>query len=359
MALGLLAPSARAADRIIFRNLDVITDKTVVDFDANGVRLNDRSLIGWDEIERAKVAADKQARFDALLKELGTHLYRVRQRLSVGDYAGVLPHAEAVYPRYVNHSSPTAYMVFQGLMWARLAMGRREEAVEPYLRCFGYLKTPGASVAALPGKRRLVFDRQTGMSRELQPIWFDQAAARAVLPAVYQAIRTMPEPRPEGTRVYYGTLALAAGQRDQAMVVLKGIQGRHPALAQLRNIAAAQDEVMRGSPGPAASGLEREWETFLPTNKPLALYWVGRAKAASSQHSVRQEGILQLLRLPAVYGEAYPELAAAGLYQTIRAMEASGDTDSLAAVRQELLKHYGHTYHAGSVKAELTPHTDR
>jgi hypothetical protein len=250
-------------------------------------------------------------------------------------------------------------MVFQGLMWARLAVGRREESVEPYLRCFGYLKTPEASDATLPGKRRLTFDRQTGMSPELQPVWFDHAAAKAVLPAVYEAIRAMPEPRPEGTRVYYGTLAMTAGQREQAVTVLKGIQGRHPALAQLRDIAAAQDEVLRGAPGPAVDSLERGFEAFQAPNKPLALYWVGRAQAASSEQAARQRGILRLLRLPAVYGAKHPELAGAGLYQAMRALDAGGDADGVAAVRQELLKNYGQTYHADSVKAELSPHTDR
>ena len=50
--------------------------------------------------------------------------------------SGLLPHAEALEARYAGRRSETAYMVFQALMWSRLAVGRREAALAPYLRCF-------------------------------------------------------------------------------------------------------------------------------------------------------------------------------------------------------------------------------
>jgi hypothetical protein len=135
---GTAAPAC--ADRIVLRNLTVISDKTVAAFDEDGVRLAGGGVVTWDEIERATVAADKQAAFDAMLAELGTHLYRIRQRLTVGDYEGLLSHAEAVYPRYRTRRSETAYMVCQAVMWGRLAARRREEAVEPYWRCYELLR---------------------------------------------------------------------------------------------------------------------------------------------------------------------------------------------------------------------------
>ncbi len=347
-----------AADRIVLRNLDIIADKTVARFDEDGVRLSDSSLITWDQIEQGKVAAENQAAFDQMLQDLGTHLYRIRQRLTVGDYRDILPHAEAVYPRYVGRKSETAYMVFQALMWARLAAGRREQAVEPYLRCFDYLKSIGSSKVSLPGDRRLRYDPATGMTPELQPVWFDAEAAKSSLGGVFRAVAGMQPPRPEGTRVYYGTLALAAGESDQAKRVLEGIEGEHPAMIQLRAIAMAQREVAAGESGTAIGTLEQNLDKLAPANKPLAIYWLGMSKLISGDERVRREGILRLLHLPAIHGKQFPGLAAAGLYEAMLAFAATGDLDSRTAVRRELLDQYGQTYHAAKVKAELSPKSD-
>src|SRR5438477_10230876 len=90
LATNLLwAATTRAADRLILRNLDIITDRTVTAFDEDGLLLNrpregGNDRITWDEVERGKVALD-QPRFDELLAELGTSLFRIRQRLKVGD----------------------------------------------------------------------------------------------------------------------------------------------------------------------------------------------------------------------------------------------------------------------------------
>ncbi len=355
---GMSSTLGFAADRIVLRNLDIISNKTVAGFDEDGVRLNDSSLITWDQIERGRVAPDSQAAFDQMLQDLGTHLYRIRQRLTLGDYRDILPHAEAVYPRYVGRKSETAYMVFQALMWSRLAVGRREQAVEPYLRCLDYLRSVAPSRVSLPGDRRLRFDSATGMTPELQPVWFDMEAAKSSLAGIFGAVAEMQPPRPEGTRVYYGTLALAAGESDAAFRVFSGIEGAHPAMIQLRDIAMAQCEIAAGKPGTALSTLEQNLDKFAPTNKPLAVYWLGMSRQQSDDERVRREGILQLLHLPAIHGKQFPELAAAGLYQAMQAFAAVNDEDSRAAVRRELLDQYGQTYHAAKVKAELSPKSD-
>src|SRR5262245_20671784 len=96
--------SALAADRIILRNLDIISDRTIKSFDVDGVVLDNETTLGWDEIEKATLG-EKQAEFDALLSDVGGDLYRLRQRLNVGDYAGLATHAEALWPRYQERRS--------------------------------------------------------------------------------------------------------------------------------------------------------------------------------------------------------------------------------------------------------------
>jgi hypothetical protein len=354
-ALTLAVPRGlRGADRIILRNLDVISDKSVVGFDVDGVRMDDATVITWDEIERGRTSPAQQAEFDQLLARLGTPLYRIRQRLSVGDYRGLFEEAEALYPAYAGRSSQTAYMVGQALMWARLAAGQREAAVEPYLRCYTWLRTVEAAKIDLPGSRRLRFDPQTGMCPDLLPIWFDGDAAQAALPGVLAAISEMPPPRPESTRVYYGTLALAAGQVDRGHAVLQGIEGQHPLLAELRTIAAAQHELQTGRPGAAITALAAQADSVSAANRPLVLYCLGMAKLAGDDAVVQRDGILQLLHLPALYSRQAPDLAAAALYHSMRVFAAWDDADAQLALRRELIEQYSQTYHAAKLMAAET-----
>jgi len=358
-ALSVLAGTVQVrADRIILRNLEVISDKRVAEFNEDGIRLDDGTRLQWDQVERAQVDPAQQAAFDRMLGELGTQLYRIRQRLTVGDYRGPLEYAENLYPRYAGRDSDTAYLVFQSLMWARQASGQREAAVEPYVRAFDYLRRRAPGDIKLPGQRRLSFDRQTGITDELLPVWFDADAARAALPGVLKAVSEMPEPRPEGMRIYYGTLALTAGDWETARRVLGGVQGTHPRLAELLKIAVAQGEVLAGQPGAALQGLEENLEKLDPTNKPLALYWLGRSKLDAPDLERRQQGMLQLLNLPALYGETHPDLGAAGLYHTMVAYSREQRNDAQAALRRELLNHYKQTYHAELVRKDLSRATD-
>jgi len=347
------APFASSADRIVLRNLKVLTDRSVSSFDPDGVRLDDGTLLNWDDIETAKLADGQQAAFERLRKELGEPLYRIRQRLSVGDYRGVLPHAEAVYRQYVDRESATAYMVVQALMWGRLAAGRREAALEPYLRCSEYVRRRREPVP-LPGERRLAFDPPTGLSSELLPVWFDAEAAKAALPAVFQAIGRMQRPRPEGVNIYYATLALAAGQPEQSDRVLSAMSADVPVIRELREIVAVQKETQAGQAGAALKQLEAGWPTYGPLSQPLALYWLGRALLQSSDAARQRQGLLYLLRIPAQFGGQQAELAGAALYHSMNGLAKLQDTRGSVAVRRELLERYGHTYYAGRIAAGNT-----
>jgi len=87
-----------------------VVDRTVLSVDEDGVRLDGKrpgggDLIPWDEIERGRVSEALQPAFDEYLKELGPFLYRLRQRLKIGDYDGLYDTAEKVYPRFSSRQS--------------------------------------------------------------------------------------------------------------------------------------------------------------------------------------------------------------------------------------------------------------
>jgi hypothetical protein len=350
------AAPGRCADRLILRNLDIISDRTVTALDDDGVvldkpRPSGESRIAWDQIERGKVGVD-QSRFDALLAELGPPLYRIRQRLKIGDYEGAGEPAEALYARFVQRKSQTAYLVCQATLWSRLAASRCEAAVEPYLRCFELLRSKAATSAALPGTRRLVTDPTTAISSELLPIWFDRDAASAALAEVQHAIRDMSQPRPAGAYVYYATLAIAAGQTNEAERVLPLISSDDQVPAPWRDIVLAQQELATDSAGPAMESLQLRRDILPEPSRPVALFLVGKAALLSKDPDILRDGLLALLTLPAVYSSQQPELVAAGLYHAAGGLDKLNDTAGASAVRHELAGRYSGTFFGVKSAAE-------
>ncbi|MDA1050039.1 MAG: hypothetical protein O3C40_06115 [Planctomycetota bacterium] len=352
---GSVIPAVSGADRVVLRNLKIITDKTVTAFDEDGVRLDSTQVLGWDEIEKAKVAPDKQEAFDKMLGELGGDLYRVRQRLTVGDYEGLLPHAEAVHQRYVGRTSDTAYTVLQALMWGRLAVGQREAALAPYLQCYDILARRGKTELPLPGERRLLFDPKTALTSDMTPVWFDTRAARAEMPKVYQVIRGMKD-RPDGVFIYYASLASAAGDDQTAEKVLGAVRSAQTPITELRDIIGAQREVLtQVTPNVAVRHLSDNIDKLSGDNMPLGLYWLGRYRLNSDELETQHLGLLDLLRVPAVYGDRQPELAGAALLLAMQKLADQKDVRGSVALRGELLAGYGSTYSAKLVNRQPSP----
>ena len=363
LCIGGFSSSLAAADRIILRNLDILTDRTVTAMDEDGLVLDaarpgGTDLITWDEVERGTVALD-QPRFNALLKELGPSLYRIRQRLKIGDYEALAEPAELLYSRFAERRGQTAYMVCQATMWSRLAGGRRESAAEPYLRCFDLLRTGAARAGSLPGSRRLLFDTKTGISPDLVPIWFDADAAKAALPSVQMAIRGITQPRPEGAYLYYASLALAAGDAAEFNRVLPSIRSEDAAASAWRDIVLAQQEVASDRPAAAIESLRGRVGSahhngtggHSPPYEAAALYWLGLADIQSADEARIRDGILALLMLPAAHRAQQPELSAAGLYHAAAALDKLKDDRGAAAVRYELTSQFGATYYGAKASA--------
>ena len=343
---------SHAADRIVLRDLTIISDAKVAAMTLDGVQLGDGKVIGWDEIETGRLDGGRQELFDKYLENVGVHLFRIRQRLENGDYRSLSPSAEAIAKYYRGRSSATAYMVMQAQMWGRMAQSKHAGAVAPYLHCFEYLRDKENTTSSLPGKRRLKFDPVTGMCDELPPIWFDAAAAKEALPEVASAINSMQKPRPDASRIYYASLALAAGDESSGAGALAGVAENNARSAQLKLILEAQREISTNAPGEKTDQLAAMFVELAQANRPLARYWLGMGKIRGDKVQARREGVLDLLHLPALHAEQTPELAAAALFEAMQTLEELGDLRGSIALRGELLSKYGQTYHAGQLANE-------
>ncbi|QDU94892.1 hypothetical protein [Lignipirellula cremea] len=353
LTLGILASAAQAADSIILRpDFRKITDRTVTSFDPDGVKLDDGTVLAWDKIQKATLGPPRQASFDELLNKLEKPLGRLDVGLKAGDYQGLLESAEELYPIYQERNSRTAYLVFQSLMWGRLAHGQRAQAVAPYLRCYNYLMLHPDEKNLLPGRRTLQFDPKTGLCSDLPPVWFSAEEAKAALPEVVAAVQQMKANRPDGVYLYYASLLTSAGDAAQADRFLKAVRGPFPISLQLRTIVQAQAEAISGKRGVSLGALEGSVDSMLPETRPLGLYWLGIAKLSSDDPKIQRQGVLQLLYLPALYGEQYPELAAASLYAGMTTLAEMKDLNSSLALRREIQKTYPQTWHAQQLKRD-------
>jgi hypothetical protein len=140
---------------------------------------------------------------------------------------------------------------------------------------------------------------------------------------------------------------------------LAGITEDGAGSSQLVSLAKAQAEILAGKPGPALSRIETSLESLSAENRPVALYLLGMAQVASSEESERRAGVLRLLHIPALYGDAAPELGGAALHQAMETLAKLDDVKGSVAVRKELLERYGHTYYAKQVGSAVSSGADR
>ncbi len=350
-AIGFVTVGAAQADRLILRDLRLLGNITVIGFDEEGVKVTDNNLIPWHEIELGTVSPDKQADFDRLRNELGLPLFRIHQRLKVGDYAGAREPAESIFDRYKERDSKVAYMVCQATMWGRLAEGDREAALEPYFCCLRIMKsTRSSDVTQLPGTRSLDYDKQTGLTSDLMPLFFDREKAKAALANADIAATSIGSGAPDGVFVYMAALAIAAEEFMQAEAWQKRIRSGNPTLKEWPTILTAQSRINSGDLIGAGADLEPVIHSLKPWNQPVARYLLGISGSRSSEFLRIENGVLDLLHVPAMYGNDHPELAAAALAETYSALQRIQQPEQAQDIRRQLMLFYGGTIHAEQLR---------
>jgi len=350
--LWFAVPVQAKADRLILRDLRLLGNITVIGFDEEGVKVTDNNLIPWHEIELGTVSPDKQDDFDRLRKELGDPLFRIHQRLKVGDYAGAREPAEAIFQRYKDRDSKVAYMVCQAAMWGRLAEGDREAALEPYFCCLRIMKKTArtSQTTQLPGSRSLDYDKQTGLTSDVLPIFFDREKAAAALPEASSAAKSIGSSAPDGVLVYMASLAIAAEDFIEAESWKGQIRSGNPTLKQWPTLLTAQSRIQTGDLIGARADLAPLIHSLEPWNQPVAWYLLGICGARSSEFLRIENGVLDLLHVPALYGTDHPELAAAALSESYAALKRIQQPEQAQDIRRQLLLYYGGTIHAEQLR---------
>lgn len=333
-----------SAEELLLRDLTLLTNRQIESFDLEGVRLKDGRLLTWDQIETADVSADRQRALDDFLEQVGDPLFRIHQRLKFEDYTELLAPADQLYARYRDQENFSGYVVTQAAMWSRIANGQRELAVEPYLRAYSYLRDHQEDYGRLPGPRRLSFSPQTGLSLSLTPIWFDAQQAGNVLDGVYAAFKEMQHPRPVGAYCYVASLAITAENFEVADAIIDAMEGDNRPTTELRTILQLQRDSAEGVQGTAYRNAKNGIDGFLPQHRALALYWMGITDIKREDRRTAQQGVLNLLRIVANFGQFDRELSAAALYHCSKTLGSWGDVQGSRALAAELMSAFPQTH---------------
>jgi len=316
-------------------------------------------LVTWGEVESFQLEDEVvQPQAELIHKKVGDSLYRLRVRLETGDDEGLLAPAEELYPVFRERRSISALIVLQSLAWGRIAHGQREAAVEPWLLEFEVLRSRAAKLSDLPGSRKPHIDAASALLAELEPVWFDVAAAKVALPNAEQALKKMADPVPPGAKLYVASLALAAGDLAKSKAYLEEEIDSKNVASTLKQVLLAESELQQRNAG-AADRLQKvvtELEQAGEGNEvrqrflhPLALYWLGRAQLASDKPAAQQTGLLALLRIPALEGSQSPELSAAALHEV--ASFYAKDAALPARLQREIVQQFPSSWHARQLRA--------
>lgn len=347
------------ADELILRDWSRITNVTVAVIDDDGVKLSDGRIISWDRIESGEVSDEHQADLDQLIRELGEPLFRLRQRIRLGNDVQLLELAESLWPRFRDRTGETAIVVSCGVVRGRLATGQRADAVLPYLVFVRQLMDSEATnelndalVTRARNEFGLVIDPKTGLCANLLPIWKDQQAAAKALPKLSEWLTTETNPIAPWVPIYVSSLAAFVGEFEKAQQELARMNLANDGLMELRTVIDWQLSLQR-EPSMSIRSIESNLDKLLPRNRAITLYWLGLAGLKSNSEERQQAAILHLLQIPAVY-PTEQDVAAAAIFQ-VADFYGSKSNDAKASqkqatLRSELLRAYPNSWFAEEVR---------
>ena len=282
--------------------------------------------ISWDRI-RDISPPHKQADMAALL-DLSLNLWRGRTRVERGDFELAESIFAENYGRLLGERSETALVVMEGYLRCLLARGANNAAVIPALEV-ARLRQAGVtteSYRALPA----VYDSATALCPYVPPFW----VPTATLPKLVRQLNTYDAHNDaivEAIADAYRTAAQAQAGGKPSETVVKS-SSDHAGVRLMRS-------VLNVDPRNEAE-LVKMSTAIGPWAEAWARYGLGQAQLASDLETTRQEGLLNLLRVPAQWGQSQPYLSGLALAEVNKSLAETGRVEDADAVRAELQRAY-------------------
>lgn len=306
--------------------------------DAGGDAPGVTRTISWHRVKRVMGPRAEDARAYAAIAE---DAWRASERLRRGDAPLAEPLFERLDEVYAGVEGPTASVVSEGLLLCRLDRGAWEQAIGPWLDVAASVRAD-EELAEPPFGRRPI-DEATLLARDLPPMWVDPALTEAVESAANRRLGAGDE---VVAALAAWTAAAARFERtgDASLPEMSGDASEHPGVRLMRLVVSARagDAPRRSA---ARSDLARlaqrrtgEWV------EAWARAGVGRSLLLEESEEARLDGVLELLHLPARFGDSQPYLAGLALAEAAAELHEQGRGDEARRLRGRLLRHFpGHS----------------
>lgn len=295
-----------------------------------------RRLISWDLVRSVRGASVPDA--DKFL-QAADDAWRARTRLERGDWPAAEPLLENLHEALSGEPGPTTQLVAEGLLRCRLARGARVGAIWPWLVAARCAEVRAESEAVGPswigGSPDLpaVVDAATGLVPSLPPMWIAGAAIESASASEEWAAAGAP-----GTQAAtLASLYLASMRIDSGQPVVltdgasesDGVRFVHSILAA-RVGGAAEREAARQALKARRASSASDWVVAWCTAA------IGRSLVRESDARAVGEGVMELLRVPAAFGDSQAYLSGIALMDAAVALDRSGRTAEARSVAHEI-----------------------
>ena len=201
---------------VLLRDGTVLRNPAWREADENGILLADQSRLRWGQIAQLS-STDKQwqQKLEQLREQLGPLAQRFELRMDWRDYAEASKIANQLQPKLQDPLGDLALRARLAVILDHWHTGQHELAVLGWLRLFDLLRNSdrGAGLVALAARHNLDVDPSNGHCPQLVPLFFDAAAARAILDELQPVD---PADAMPVHKIYLAALAVAAGDWQQA-----------------------------------------------------------------------------------------------------------------------------------------------
>ena len=339
MVCGICTVPASGQSNIVLRDLSLVEGREIKSFDLQSIKLDDGSELSWDQVFRATVQPDRQAEFDRNIEEIGLPLFRLRQRIAVGDWSRLNEITDQMMIRYSGVDSPTGKTVCVAAMKGRLESRSRAEAVLPFLMACGKsAELPDSTLASLGITNA---ELQNGISEQLLPVWFNRQAVEKQRDAIVAYSQEQGVSLPAGGKIYLASFCIFLEQWEQARQYLEEIDS-NANVGQWKRLLMAEVN-RRQDGGTGASQFQIKPET-LPAIVAVSEFWEAENRARDTTIEPAAK-ILNYLKISALWGERFPTLSSASLYRSILLAKSSNMTVEAETLVVELLRTHRNSYH--------------
>jgi len=347
--------AAHAQDRVERRGGEPALSGTISEVSDAGVTI--RSDLGathfvpWDRVR--SVGTKAYEREVARYREVSLMLWRGRSRVERGDTALAEPLFERLFEIYRGTTHETALVVGEGLLRCRLARGEEALALIPALEA-ARLRRAGVQTVSYSSLPQVMHDDMS-LCIVLPPFWADS-------PLFERLQRELDTYDSQGDAVIASIASLYAqltnranGPRDGSDAGAAGVASfpDHPGVELLRQILESR------SSAPEARHRSRTALLAADGTRPVfadawARFFAGWSLLGESGVVRRQRGMMNMLYVPALYGEQQKLLAGAALAIVAHALEEEGKTEESSRLRHELAARY--PYHPMEHASAPLPH---